>query len=79
MSVGPDTSCPFAQNVREQYMPFEQEGSVVINVYSPVTQETYPMNCVTAGTIDVTTGKPATTDNYVTCRGGNNAEVSFPR
>jgi hypothetical protein len=69
VSAGPDTSCAFAQNVREQYIPFEQEGSVIIHVYSPVTQETYAMNCVTTGT----------TDNYVTCRGGNNAMVTFPR
>jgi hypothetical protein len=69
VSAGPDTSCAFAQNVREHYVPFEREGSVVIHVYSPVTQETYAMNCVTVGT----------TDNYVTCRGGDNAEVSFPR
>jgi len=67
--AGPDTSCPFAQNVRERYIPFEHEGSVIIHVYSPVTQEDYAMNCVTTGT----------TDNYVTCRGGDNAVVTFPR
>jgi hypothetical protein len=65
--AGPDTSCPFAQDVRERYMPIQQEGSVMINVYSPVTQETYTMNCVRGGN----------TDNSVNCRGGDNAIVTF--
>ena len=65
--AGPDTSCPFAQNVREQYMPVQREGSVMIDVYSGVTQETYTMNCVRTGV----------TDNSVNCRGGNNAIVTF--
>jgi hypothetical protein len=65
--AGPDTSCPFAQDVRERYMPIQHEGSVMIDVYSPVTQETYAMNCVRTGI----------TDNSVNCRGGNNAMVTF--
>ena len=40
------------------------EQSVEINVYSPVTHQTYTMACVR-------------TDNRVTCRGGNNAVVTF--
>jgi hypothetical protein len=67
-SVGPDTSCPFAENVREQYRRFEQGGSATIDVYSPVTQETYTMNCVRVGI----------NNNYVNCRGGNDAVVEFP-
>ena len=65
--AGPDTSCPFAHDVRRRYMPVQQEGSVMIDVYSPVTQETYTMNCVRTGI----------THNSVDCRGGNNAVVTF--
>jgi hypothetical protein len=43
--AGPNTSCPFALNVRQQYLA-AQGDSVVIDVYSPVTQQTYTMNCV---------------------------------
>ena len=61
--AGPDTSCPFALNVREQYIA-AQGDSVIIDVYSPVTQQTYTMNCVRTG-------------QRITCRGGNNAVVTF--
>jgi hypothetical protein len=61
--AGPNTSCPFALNVVEQYNSVPGD-SVVIDVYSPVTEQTYTMNCVRAG-------------NTVTCRGGNNAVVTF--
>lgn len=61
--AGPDTSCPFAKNVREAY--FEVPGdSVEIEVHSPVTDKTYTMACVRAG-------------DSVTCRGGNHAVVKF--
>lgn len=63
LSVSPTTSCEFAQNVRQEYFSVPGD-SVEINVYSPVTQQTYTMACVR-------------TDNRVTCRGGNNAEVTF--
>ena len=65
--AGPDTSCAFAQNVREQYiMGHHREGeSAMLNVYSPVTQQTYTMNCVRGGI------------SAITCRGGNNAVVNF--
>ena len=61
--VSPSTSCEFAFNVRQEY--FRVPGaSVEIQVYSPVTHQTYTMACVR-------------TDNRVTCRGGNNAVVTF--
>jgi hypothetical protein len=65
--AGPDTSCPFAQNVRDQYVNsgYHEGESAMIDVYSPVTQEAYPMNCVRSGI------------SAITCRGGNNAVVSF--
>jgi hypothetical protein len=61
--AGPNTSCPFAKNVHQKY--FEVPGdSVEIDVHSPVTGKTYTMNCVRTGDV-------------VTCRGGNEAVVTF--
>ncbi|WP_441963372.1 peptidoglycan-binding domain-containing protein [Mycolicibacterium houstonense] len=62
--ASPSTSCPFAQNVRQEYFAVPGD-SVQINVFSPVTHQTYTMACVREG-------------NTVTCRGGNNAVVQFP-
>jgi hypothetical protein len=62
LSVGPNTSCPFAQNVRDAY--FSSGGSSTVSAGSPVTGQVYTMNC-TAGSPHV-------------CRGGNNASVFFP-
>lgn len=61
--VSPSTSCEFAHNVRQEYFAVPGD-SVEIRVYSPVTKQTYTMACVR-------------TDNRVTCRGGNNAKVTF--
>lgn len=61
--AGSSTSCEFAQNVREKYFSVPGD-SVEIDVYSPVTKQTYTMACVRAG-------------DRVTCRGGNNAVVAF--
>lgn len=61
--VNSSTSCEFARNVRQEYFAVPGE-SVEIRVFSPVTKQTYTMACVK-------------TDNRVTCRGGNNAEVTF--
>lgn len=51
LSVGPNTSCPFAESVRSSYpgseAPFE--------VYSSVTGQTYTMRC-TSGSPHVCTG-----------------------
>jgi peptidoglycan hydrolase-like protein with peptidoglycan-binding domain len=61
--VSSSTSCEFANNVREKYYSVPGD-SVEIDVYSPVTNQTYTMACVR-------------TDNRVTCRGGKNAVVTF--
>ncbi len=63
--AGPKTSCPFAKNVRDAYFAVPGD-SVEIDVYSPVTKQTYTMNCVQTG-------------ETVTCRGGNQAVVRFKR
>jgi hypothetical protein len=62
--VSSSTSCPFAKNVREEYFSVPGD-SVEIDVFSPVTEKTYTMSCVRNG-------------DSVTCRGGNNAVVTFP-
>ncbi len=56
-------SCPFALNVRHEYFSVPGD-SVEIDVYSPVTDKTYTMGCVRTG-------------DDVTCRGGNEAVVTF--
>jgi len=60
--AGPNTSCPFAKNVRDKYFAVPGD-SIEIDVHSPVTGQTYTMACVKTG--------------RVTCRGGNNAVVTF--
>lgn len=52
VSVGPNTSCPFALNVAETYY---RTGSSVIDVYSPTTGKTYTMTC-SSGSPHVCTG-----------------------
>jgi peptidoglycan hydrolase-like protein with peptidoglycan-binding domain len=61
--AGPNTSCEFAHNVRDTYFSVPGD-SVEIDVFSPVTKKTYTMACVRSG-------------DWVTCRGGNNAVVTF--
>lgn len=60
LTAGAHTSCAFASNVRDAY---NQSGSGVLDVYSPVTGQTYRVYC-TAGPTHV-------------CTGGNNASVYF--
>jgi hypothetical protein len=60
----PHTSCQFAKNVHQKYVSVPGD-SVEIDVYSPVTGQTYAMACVRSG-------------DTVTCRGGNEAVVRFP-
>jgi hypothetical protein len=55
------TSCPFALRVKAAYT---NQGGPSVQVYSPVTQRTYTMTCSPGGA-------------QVTCRGGDNAVVSF--
>lgn len=61
LAVGPDTSCSFAENVRDAY---EREGPGSYEVFSPVTEKTYPMTC--------------SSSTPVVCTGANNASVYFP-
>jgi glucodextranase-like protein len=51
LSVGPNTSCAFAAQVRGAY---QRNGAGTVEVYSPVTQKTYFMTC--GGTPVVCTG-----------------------
>jgi hypothetical protein len=63
LRAGPNTSCAFAENVREAY--FEAPGAhATVEVFSPTTGRAYTMSCSPAG-------------SGVTCSGGNNASVSF--
>jgi hypothetical protein len=63
LRAGPNTSCPFAANVRDAYN--EAPGArATVRVFSPVTGQTYTMTCGPAGA-------------GVTCSGGNNASVTW--
>lgn len=64
LSVGANTTCPFAENVEYQYYAEIGSGSGTITAYSPVTEKLYTMYC--------TAGEPHE------CSGGNNATVYFP-
>lgn len=67
LATGPNTSCPFAQNVAEKLLGIYSDGNLPdgqtfqVQAYSPVTGDMYSMSCV-AGPI-------------VKCTGGNNASV----
>lgn len=61
LSVNSVTTCPFARNVRAEYE--NSGGASVIEVYSPVTGQTYRMTC--SGALPTV------------CRGGNGAVVSI--
>jgi hypothetical protein len=61
--AGPNTSCPFAENVRRAY--FQAPGSAAsVRAFSPATGQIYTMNCAPSGA-------------GITCSGGNNASVTF--
>jgi hypothetical protein len=61
--AGPNTSCGFAENVREAYD--EAPGaSATVRAFSPATGETYTMSCRPSG-------------SGVTCSGANDASVAF--
>ena len=62
--VNGNTSCPFAQNVRQQWMSQAGGGSALIEAFSPETGKTFTMACVRSG-------------DAVTCIGGNEAAVFF--
>ena len=46
--AGPNTSCPFAQNVHDAWLAAPGDTNT-LQVYSPVTNQTYAMNCAPAG------------------------------
>jgi hypothetical protein len=56
------TSCPFAEEVRDQYLrQGSRAATVTVNVFSPVTSQSYVITC--------------TGNHVVICTGGNNAVV----
>jgi hypothetical protein len=61
LSVGPDTTCEFAEAVQSAYQ--SSGGSSTVEAYSAVTKKDYEMTCVTAA--------------RVTCTGGIGASVYF--
>ncbi len=61
--VGPDTSCPFAENVKKAYSKSTGFGNASVSAVSPVTGRTYVMRC--GG------------EWLHVCRGGTNALVEF--
>jgi hypothetical protein len=69
ISVNSVTTCPFADNVFKAYVDnYKANGvqnNVVVTAYSPVTHQTYSMNCANDG-------------STVTCTGGKSSLVSFP-
>lgn len=59
LSVGPDTTCEFAENVRAEYESEIGSGSGTVYAYSPANNEFYEMFCTSAphecsGAIDAT-------------------------
>jgi hypothetical protein len=61
--AGPNTSCAFAMNVRAAWD--DAPGTTnTVRVHSPVTGQTYTMNCAPSG-------------RAITCSGANSASVTF--
>ncbi len=56
LSVGPNTTCPFAVNVRSAYW---QQGPGTVMAYSPVTHRTYAMSCSREALVVCTGGNNA--------------------
>jgi len=56
LSVGPNTSCPFAEHVRAAYF---QHGPGTVAVYRPVTRRTHAMTCSGAAPVVCTGGDNA--------------------
>jgi hypothetical protein len=56
LAVGPNTSCPFAENVRAAY---DRRGPGAVAVYSPVTRRTYVMTCSRGASVVCTGGDHA--------------------
>lgn len=52
LAVGPNTTCPFAANVRAAY---RQQGPGTVRAFSPITRRTYALSC-SRGTLVVCVG-----------------------
>lgn len=68
ISAGPNTSCPFSEDVfKHVARDYQRTGAipVMVSASSTATDQTYSMQC-------------ALNDSIVTCSGGNNASVTFP-
>jgi hypothetical protein len=67
ISVGPDTTCAFADNVFRAFASEAENGSeeATVTADSPVTHKSYVMACHTS-------------DGTTLCTGGNSARVRFP-
>jgi hypothetical protein len=63
------TSCAFADNVRSAYLV---QGGPTVLAYSPVTGDTYTMECIGGFTAHLSDGRVV---QAVRCAGGNNAVV----
>jgi len=67
ISANAATSCPFAENVFKAYAQDYQtngpQSNDVVTAYSPVTNQSYSMDCTTDG---VTVNCAGTTNNFVT-------------
>jgi hypothetical protein len=56
LSVGPNTTCAFAESVRSAY---ESDGPGTVVAYSPVTGQTYVMSCSSGPSVVCTGGNDA--------------------
>lgn len=56
LSVGPDTTCAFAENVRSAY---DDSGPGTVTAYSPVTNKAYAMTCTDRSSVVCTGGEGA--------------------
>ncbi|OBI82705.1 hypothetical protein A9X00_07090 [Mycobacterium sp. 1245805.9] len=63
------TSCAFADNVRRAYLV---QGGPGVVAYSPVTGDTYTMECIGGFTAHLSDGRAV---QAARCTGGNNAVV----
>jgi hypothetical protein len=61
LSVGPDTTCAFAENVYQAYL---SQGSGYVTAYSPVTQLSYTMYCSGSTPVVCTGGNNASVYFY---------------
>lgn len=73
-TASPETSCAFAENVRYRYnMQPTRDVPIIIEGFSPVTGQSYPMNCE-PGSAEIMDGSWVPS---MQCRGGNDAVVDL--